>query len=132
MAGGLVLGYDDSDGARAALGVALELAAALGEPLHVAFAARPPGRDVGDEYRAHRDALEELGEEVTAEALGRAAEAGVAAEAVIADEKPVDLVAGGHRRRPQRGHSRAAIGAARSAPDDGVRMVSCPSSHRIR
>jgi nucleotide-binding universal stress UspA family protein len=72
--------------------VALELASAMGEPLHVAFAARPPGRDVGDEYRAHRDALEELGDEVTGEALRRAAEAGVTVEAHIEDEKPVDLL----------------------------------------
>jgi nucleotide-binding universal stress UspA family protein len=92
MAAGLVLGYDDSPGARAALGVALELASALGEPLHVAFAAWPPGRDVGDEYGAHRRALEELGEEVTAEALRRAAGVGVTAEAVVEDEKPVDLL----------------------------------------
>jgi nucleotide-binding universal stress UspA family protein len=48
-----VVGYDDSDGARRALDVAVELARLLGESLVVAFAAQPPGRGVGDEYRTH-------------------------------------------------------------------------------
>jgi nucleotide-binding universal stress UspA family protein len=88
----LVVGYDDSPGARAALAVALELAGALGEPVHLAFAAAPPGRDVGDEYKAHRRALEEIGERVTGEALRRAGEAGVTAEAHVEAERPVDLL----------------------------------------
>jgi nucleotide-binding universal stress UspA family protein len=37
-----VVGYDDSDGARRALDVAVELARQLGESLVVAFAAQPP------------------------------------------------------------------------------------------
>jgi nucleotide-binding universal stress UspA family protein len=87
-----VVGYDGSDCARAALDLAIELARGLGEPLVVAFAAQPPGRGVGDEYRAHLEVLEERGRAVTGEAVARAAEAGVTAEAVVADERVVDLL----------------------------------------
>ena len=87
-----VVGYDDSDGARRALDVAVELGRALGEPLVVAFAAQPPGRGVGDEYRAHLEVLQERGRAVTGAAVARAAEAGVHAEAVVADRKVVDLL----------------------------------------
>jgi nucleotide-binding universal stress UspA family protein len=87
-----VVGYDDSPGARRALDVAIELARPLGEPLVVAFAAQPPGRDVGDEYRAHRAVLEERGKALTDEAVAHAAEAGVTAEAVVADRGVVDLL----------------------------------------
>ena len=47
----IVLGYDGSDCARGALDVAISLAGPVGEPLLIAFAAQPPGRSVGDEYR---------------------------------------------------------------------------------
>ena len=87
-----VVGYDGSDCARAALDLAIELARGLGEPLVVAFAAQPPGRGVGDESRAHQEVLEERGRAVTGEAVARAAEAGVTAEAVVADERVVDLL----------------------------------------
>ena len=88
----LVVGYDGSDGADAALDVAISLALALGEGLVVAFAAQPPGRGIGDEYRSHLEALEERGREVTGAAIARASGAGVNAEAVVADRKVVDLL----------------------------------------
>jgi nucleotide-binding universal stress UspA family protein len=87
-----VLGFDDSECARRALDVTIELARAQDEPLVIAFAAHPPGRQVGDEYRAHRAALEERGRAVTEAAVARAAEAGVRAEAVVADRQVVDLL----------------------------------------
>jgi len=87
-----VVGYDDSDGAKRALDVAIALAGALGESLVIAFAAQPPGRSVGDEYGAHLALLEERGNALTAAAVARAADAGVNAEAVVADRKVVDLL----------------------------------------
>jgi nucleotide-binding universal stress UspA family protein len=92
VAGTIVLGFDDSAGSRRALEVALELARGLGDELVVAFGAQPPGRGVGDEQRAHAAALEEMGRELCAQALERAKEAGVAAEAAVAPERPVDLL----------------------------------------
>ena len=87
-----VVGYDDSEGAQAALQAAIELARPLGESLVVAFAAQPPGRSVGDEYRTHQEALEERGRAVTGAAVARATGAGVAAEAVVAERNVVDLL----------------------------------------
>jgi nucleotide-binding universal stress UspA family protein len=87
-----VVGYDGSDGAERALDTAIELGRRLGEPLVVAFAAQPPGRGVGDEYRSHLEVLEERGRAVTGAAIARAAGAGVTAEAVVADRKVVDLL----------------------------------------
>ena len=87
-----VVGYDDSPGAQRALETAIGLGGALGEPLVIAFAAQPPGRSVGDEYRAHLKALEERGRAVTDAAVARASEAGVSAEAVVADRTIVDLL----------------------------------------
>ena len=43
----LIVGYDDSDGARAALEAAIELSAYLGDRLVIAFGYEPPG-DVGE------------------------------------------------------------------------------------
>jgi nucleotide-binding universal stress UspA family protein len=87
-----VVGYDGTPGADRALDAAIELARPLGEPLVIAFAAQPPGRGVGDEYRSHLAVLEERGRDVTGAAVARATDAGVTAEAVIADRKVVDLL----------------------------------------
>jgi nucleotide-binding universal stress UspA family protein len=87
-----VVGYDGSQGAQAALAAAIDLARPLGESLVIAFAAQPPGRSVGDEYRAHLATLEERGNELTGAAVARATEAGVQSEAVVADRRVVDLL----------------------------------------
>ena len=91
MASGVVLGFDDSAGSRAALGAAIEVAARLGEALHIAYAAAPPTH-VGEEAREHRRALEELGRGLLDEALAAARAAGVEAEIHLAAERPVDLL----------------------------------------
>jgi nucleotide-binding universal stress UspA family protein len=88
----IVLGYDGSGCAERALEIAISLAQPIGEPLVIAFAAQPPGRSVGDEYREHLAVLEERGTKLTGEAIARAVDAGVTAEAVIADQKVVDLL----------------------------------------
>ncbi len=87
----LVLGYDESPGSARALDVALDLAGLLGEPLHIAFAAHPPGR-AGEEFRAHLAALEEMGRDLVDGAVARAREAGVDATAHVGHERPVDLL----------------------------------------
>jgi nucleotide-binding universal stress UspA family protein len=86
-----VLGYDGSPGAEAALDAAIGLASQFGDRLVVAFGVDPPGRGAG-ELRAHRDAVRELAAEFTGEALGRAHDAGVEAEAVLLDERAHDAL----------------------------------------
>jgi nucleotide-binding universal stress UspA family protein len=88
----ILLGYDDSPGARRALDVAVDLARPLGERLVIAFATLPPGRSVGAEFRAHLAALEEEGRSLLEPAVAKAEAAGVAAEGHVDAEKPVDLL----------------------------------------
>jgi nucleotide-binding universal stress UspA family protein len=57
----LVVGCDGSDGAEAALEVAITAARELGDRLVLVFGYEPPGRMVGDEFKAHLRALEEYG-----------------------------------------------------------------------
>lgn len=91
MSRDIVVGYDDSAGARAALEAAIELARELGDRVVIAFGYEPPG-PVGDELRAARDAVRELGERVTHHALARAHAEGVEAEPALVDAAPVDAL----------------------------------------
>jgi nucleotide-binding universal stress UspA family protein len=88
----IVLGYDDSECSRAALMVALELARALGDRVVVAYAYAPPDSLRGEEYAAHRRALQEIGERATADALERARGSGVEIEVVHVPRKPADAL----------------------------------------
>jgi nucleotide-binding universal stress UspA family protein len=83
----IVVGYDASPGARAALDRALDVAKAFGDRLIIGFGVSPPG-SMGDEYRAHRDALREQAEAMIAEALERAVGAGVDVETALVEDRP--------------------------------------------
>ena len=91
MAGTIVLGYDGTARAKAALEVAMELAAATDSKLVVGYA-YGPYRGAG-EVRAEADALHARGEQVSAEALAVARERGVDAEAELVDERPAPALA---------------------------------------
>lgn len=85
----IVVGFDGSECARAALDEAVRLAQALGDRLVVVYAAEPPGRSIGEEWQEHRAALEEIGSGVLAEAAETARAAGVEVEPVVVIERPV-------------------------------------------
>lgn len=87
----ILLGFDDSDGSERALEVAIDVAGRLGEPLHIAYAAQPPGR-VGEEFKSHLAALETIGRELVDGAVARAREAGIETVAHVEAERPVDLL----------------------------------------
>jgi len=87
----LILGYDDSAGARAALEAAIELAAELGDRLVIAFGYEPPG-GMGEEVTAARAAVREVGQRFADHALARASAAGVTAELALVDARPVDAL----------------------------------------
>ena len=74
--GEIVVGYDGSDCARAALDEAVALAKDLGDSLLIVFGFAPHGAG-GGEVKAQRDAVHELGERITAEATARVADSGV-------------------------------------------------------
>jgi nucleotide-binding universal stress UspA family protein len=96
MAGTIVLGYDGSEGSQAALEQALVLAKQFGDRLIVCFGVAPPG-NVGEEYKEHKHAVEEIAERATDAALARVRAAGVDGEVALVPERPahalVDLAA---------------------------------------
>ncbi|MFE5538210.1 universal stress protein [Streptomyces sp. NPDC056485] len=87
----VVLGYDESPGAERALHVALEVAAAFGEPLVLVYGAAAPGA-AGEEYRAHREAVRQAGRSALSRAVEAADEAGVPSTVEVVDEKPAQAL----------------------------------------
>jgi nucleotide-binding universal stress UspA family protein len=81
MAGEIVIGYDGSDNARAALDVAIELARKLDQKLVIAFAYEE--RQLGGEIQDYARAVRERGVEVTREAGDIAEQAGLDPELAI-------------------------------------------------
>lgn len=87
----VVLGYDESPGAVRALHVAIEVSAAFGEPLVLVYGAAAPGA-LGEEYTAHRDAVQEAGRTALSHAVGVADEAGVRTTVEVIDQKPAEAL----------------------------------------
>jgi nucleotide-binding universal stress UspA family protein len=111
---GIVVGYDGTDSSKAALAAAIDLAKDLGDPILAVFgyAVNP----IGGEVKDHAQALRELGEKATAEAVEGARAGGATAEAVLVDEEGSDaliavakdrgarmIVVGSHGEGPVRG-----------------------------
>ncbi|MCY7395244.1 MAG: universal stress protein [Nocardioides sp.] len=87
----IVLGYDESPGARAALAVAIDVARRYAAPLVVVYATAPPG-GLGEEARSHQAALEEIGRPLVAHAVEQAEQAGVESVVELVGAKPVDAL----------------------------------------
>jgi nucleotide-binding universal stress UspA family protein len=87
---GLIVGYDGSDGAEAALRSAVDLSKRLGERLTVVFAfeANPVGGEALDYWAA----LREHGQGMLAKALEEASAAGVEVETILAERAPADAL----------------------------------------
>jgi nucleotide-binding universal stress UspA family protein len=107
----LVVGYDGSDGSRAAYAHACGLASRLGEDVLVVFSFESPR--LGGELHDLDAAIRERGEAVVAEALAAAGDVAVttqvrmqdSAEGLIAAAEEVDatmIVVGSHGERPLR------------------------------
>lgn len=84
----LAVGYDGGESARAALAVAINLASDLGETLLVVCGVAPAG-GVGEEYAATEEAIVEVVAPLVSEAVLRARDAGVEAEAILVDADAV-------------------------------------------
>ena len=87
----IVVGYDDSPGSRAALEVAASLAAEHGDDLVIGFGIEPPGM-VGDEGKAHRDAIRDSGEKAAKHAVELVRDKGVETRVELVDKRPVDAL----------------------------------------
>ena len=87
----VIVGYDGSDGARAALETALEMSAALGERVVIAF-----GYDIqrlGGEVKDYAKAVQERAEEVVSHGRHQAQAGGAEVESVVIERHPAEALA---------------------------------------
>ena len=115
MSGELVVGFDDSAGATAALAQAISIAQGLGTGLVLVFCTEPPSANAGG-AGDQRDVIASIGEEVLVRGTEIAAAAGIHARAELVAARPVDgliavadqvdapmIVVGHHGEGPLRG-----------------------------
>ena len=100
----IVVGYDGSDSAKAALDQAIALAKELGDTILIVFGFAPGGYG-GGEVPTQRRAVKELGEKVTGEGAARVAEAGVEHAVELLNEHGAGC-AERHRGPARRAHDR--------------------------
>jgi nucleotide-binding universal stress UspA family protein len=87
----IVVGYDGSSCGEAALEEALELAASLRDHVTVVFGYAPPGT-WGGEIADHEQAIEELGEKMTAEARRQAERRGAEIDVELVPKRPAEAL----------------------------------------
>jgi nucleotide-binding universal stress UspA family protein len=86
----IVVGVDGSGCADCALARAIELGKELGDEILITYGYEPGGP--GEEHAAHREAVKQMGERVTQQALKRLAEAGAKGKVALIPERPVDAL----------------------------------------
>lgn len=118
----VVLGYDESPGAEAALATAIEVARRFGDQLVLVYGAAPPG-GMGEEFKSHLDALLDMGRTATAHALEKAEAAGVAATVRLVDAKPAEALV---RVANEVDASVIVVGTAGETPFRGALLGSTP------
>jgi nucleotide-binding universal stress UspA family protein len=116
MAGDVVLGYDGSDGSKAALRVAVTIAKAFDAPLTIVFGYEP--NPMGGETADYKNQLEKVGNDHVAAAVkeAKALDPSVTVDPVIVGMRPVEslleaslerqarvIVVGGNGERPLMG-----------------------------
>ncbi|HUY22455.1 MAG TPA: universal stress protein [Acidimicrobiales bacterium] len=90
MAGDIVLGYDGTDGSKAALRVAVSVARAFDAPLTIVFGYEP--NPMGGETADYKDQLEKIGSDMlrTAVAEANALDPSVQVEPIVAALRPAE------------------------------------------
>jgi nucleotide-binding universal stress UspA family protein len=86
MSSGVIVGYDGSECAKAALRTALEVGRAYGEKVTIAFAYELS--PVGGELHDYHAALKDLATKRLAEGMALASQAGVTVETAIVERSP--------------------------------------------
>jgi nucleotide-binding universal stress UspA family protein len=127
----LIIGYDASECSKAALDAAITLARALGDRIIVAYAEAPPDSFIGDEWKVHRQALGEIGQRATSEALDRVRAAGIEVEVELVTLKPAHALLAIAERRNAR---MIVVGTHGEGPIAGALLGSVPHKllHRSR
>jgi nucleotide-binding universal stress UspA family protein len=120
--GAVVVGFDGSDCAHAALDTAVELARQFGDRLLIVFGAGPPG-NVGEEVREHRRAIEEFGERVTGEAVERAKDGGVEVELIVSPDRAHEAL---RKTADERSARFIVVGSYGDGPIRGALLGSVP------
>ena len=87
----IVVGYDGSDGSRASLERAIELAKGLGDSVTVVFGAAAPGV-LGGEMASHEEAVRERGDTVLRHATDQAKANGFEIETKMVKQHPVEAL----------------------------------------
>jgi nucleotide-binding universal stress UspA family protein len=87
----IVVGYDGTEGAKAALDNAVEFAKELGDKVVIVFGYAPGGYG-GGEVPTHREAVKELGEKLTEEANEVVSAAGVEHEIQLINERGAEAL----------------------------------------
>lgn len=121
--GEIVVGYDGSNGGKAALDEALRLAKELGDRVVVVFGYAPPGI-WGGEIAEHEEAIQELGEKVTKEAKERATATGVETEVELVAKKAAEAIVDAAEARNAR---MIVVGSYGDPPLKGIILGSTPN-----
>ncbi len=87
----IVVGYDGSEGSRASLERAIELAQEIGDSVVVVFGSAAPGV-IGGEMTSHEEAVHERGEKVLKLATDQASAKQFEVETKMIHEHPVDAL----------------------------------------
>jgi len=118
---GLIVGYDGSDHAKAALSAAVDLGKRLGVGVTVAFGfeANPVGGEALDYWAA----LREHGQGLLEDAIAEAKAAGVEAESVLVEEAPAKALSELARERQA---EMIVLGSAGERPLVGALLGSTP------
>jgi len=102
MAGDIILGYDGSDGSKAALRVAVTVAKAFDAPLTVVFGYEP--NPMGGETADYKKKLQKIGDDVLATAVeeAKALDQSVAVEPIVAPLRPAESLLEAAKERDAR------------------------------
>jgi len=119
----IVVGYDSSDCGKQALDRAVEIAKSLGDQVVVVFGYAPPGI-WGGEIAEHEEAIEELGERLTAEARERAAAQGIEVEVAMVAKRGAEALI---EVADERGARMIVVGSYGEAPLKGALLGSTPN-----
>jgi len=87
----IVLGYDESPGARQALTTAIDVAKRFDVVLVLVYGVAPAGRE-GEEFRSHMAALTEIGRTAIEHAVSEASAAGVRTVVELIEAKPAQAL----------------------------------------
>jgi nucleotide-binding universal stress UspA family protein len=117
----IIVGYDGTECAHAALDAACSLAASTGDDVVLAYGYMPS--QTGGDVPPLRDALRELGAQVTDEGVAQAREAGVQATVELVAERPAQGLADLAKERQAR---MIVVGSYGESPLKGALLGSTP------